>query len=120
MTIESLIDRDGSSCVWCGREPWRSDLTTEHLVPRTRGGRTSAENLAVACRACNRRRGTRPVVAHVRTLFDEGGRPRAVQLLDGLARLAESDRRDLADYGRRQHTLLRRLLDERAALPTGS
>jgi hypothetical protein len=116
MDITDLISRDGARCVWCGREPWRTDLTAEHLVPRSRGGRTSAENLTVACRACNRRRGTRPVVAHVRSLLDEGGRPSAELLLAGLARLAESDRRDLAAYGARQHALLARLLDERARL----
>ena len=119
MILETLIDRDGTHCVWCGREPWRTDLTAEHLVPRTRGGRTSPENLAVACRACNKRRGTRPVVAHLRTLLDEGGQPCAERLLTGLARLAESDRQDLAAYGQRQHVLLARLLDERASLPAG-
>lgn len=120
MTLEALIERDGCSCVWCGRELWRNDLTAEHLVPRSRGGRTSPENLTIACRACNRRRGTRPVVAHVRSLLDEGANLRRDRLLDSLSRLAGSDRRDLAAYGARQHALLVRLLDERpvaAALP---
>ena len=117
MTLELLIERDGATCVWCGHAPWRGDLTAEHIVPRARGGRTSPENLAVACRACNRRRGTRPVVAHVRSLLDEGGRPSGEQLLVTLDRLSGSDRRDLAAYGTRQRILLRRLLDERASDP---
>ena len=116
MDLSDLIQRDGAMCVWCGREPWRTDLTAEHLVPRARGGRTSAENLTVACRACNRRRGTRPVVAHVRSLLDEGGRPCGDRLLAGLGRLADSDRRDLAAYGARQYALLERLLGERARM----
>jgi hypothetical protein len=115
--LATLIERDGTACVWCGREPWRTDLTAEHLVPRTRGGRTSPENLTVACRACNRRRGTRPVVAHVRTLLDEGEHPRGDHLLVSLGRLADSDRREMAAYGQRQHALLTRLLAERAAPP---
>lgn len=115
VTLEALIERDGTSCVWCGKDVWRTDLTAEHLVPRSRGGRTSPENLTVACRACNRRRGTRPVVAHVRSLLDEGATPRRDRLLVSLSRLAESDRRDLAAYGARQHALLMRLLDERPA-----
>jgi hypothetical protein len=115
--LDTLIQRDGAACVWCGREPWHTDLTAEHLVPRTRGGRTSPENLTVACRACNRRRGTRPVVAHVRTLLDEGGRPRGDHLLVSLSRLADSDRREMAAYGQRQHALLAKLLAERAAPP---
>ena len=117
MTLEALIERDGTSCVWCGREMWRTDLTAEHLVPRSRGGRTSPENLTVACRACNRRRGTRPVVSHVRSLLDEGATPQPDRLLVSLGRLAESDRRDLAAYGARQHALLARLLHERPLAP---
>jgi hypothetical protein len=113
VTIQALIDRDGATCVWCGRAPWRTDLTAEHIVPRARGGRSSPENLTIACRDCNKRRGTRPVVAYVRSLLDEGGHPRADSLLLGLGRLAGSDRRDLAAYGQRQLVLLERLLAER-------
>lgn len=119
MTLDALIERDGGACVWCGREPWRRDLTTEHLVPRARGGRTSPENLTVACRPCNRRRGTRPVVAFVRAQLDAGMRPRSDVLATTLGRLADSDRRDLADYGRRQQALLTRLLGDIPLRPGG-
>jgi len=94
MTLDALIERDGAVCVWCGRAPWRTDLTAEHIVPRSRGGRTSPENLTIACRVCNKRRGTKPVVAFVRSLLDEGVSPRSDALLIGLGRLAGSDRRD--------------------------
>ncbi len=112
MTLDALIERDGAHCVWCGRAPWRTDLTAEHIVPRSRGGRTSPENLTIACRICNKRRGTKPVVAFVRVLLDEGVYPRSDSLRAGLGRLAASDRRDLAAYGARQLALLERLLDE--------
>jgi HNH endonuclease len=117
MTLEALIERDGASCVLCGRAPWRTDLTAEHLVPRSRGGRTSPENLTIACRSCNKRRGTKPVVAYVRSLLQEGGCPQGEALLVCLTRLTSSDRRDLAAYGTRQLALLERLLDERSGAP---
>lgn len=117
MTLDALIERDGAVCVWCGRAPWRSDLTAEHIVPRSRGGRTSPENLTIACRSCNKRRGTKPVVAYVRSLLDEGVCPRGDSLLLGLSRLAGSDRRDLAAYGTRQLALLQRLLEEQPEAP---
>jgi hypothetical protein len=112
VTLDALIERDGTVCVWCGREPWRRDLTAEHLMPRSRGGRTSPENLTVACRPCNKRRGTRPVVAFARAQIDAGAPVRTEVLSDTLARLSDSDRRDLAGYGQRQHGLLQRLLAE--------
>jgi hypothetical protein len=117
MTLDALIERDGAVCVWCGRAPWRTDLTAEHIVPRSRGGRTSPENLTVACRACNKRRGTKPVVSFVRSLLEEGISPRSESLRVGLGRLAASDRRDLAAYGTRQLALLERLLEERPGAP---
>ena len=102
LTVDQLIERDGPSCVWCGRSPWRRDLTLEHVVPRSRGGHLTAENALVACRGCNRRRGSRPVDAYVRQLLREG---RAVDLAAvhaALARLAASPRRAHRDAAVRQ------------------
>jgi hypothetical protein len=50
--------RDGARCVWCGRvcgglvRP-----TTDHLVPKVKGGPSWLENEVVACGRCNRERG---------------------------------------------------------------
>ena len=66
--VEQLIERDGPECVWCGRELWRSDLTLDHVVPRSRGGHMTSENALLACRSCNGRRGSRPVDAVRRSL----------------------------------------------------
>ena len=111
VTLQSLIARDGPTCVWCGREPWTADLTVEHLLPRSRSGRGVPENLAVACRTCNRRRRSKPVSAYVRAQLDAGRRPRVDLLTAALTRLSESAAREHAEYGRRQLALLRRLGD---------
>jgi 5-methylcytosine-specific restriction endonuclease McrA len=109
VTREQLIGRDGRICVWCGREPWTADLTAEHLLPRSRRGRTVPENLAIACRPCNKRRRTKPVVAYVRSQREDGYEPR-VDLLEGaLARLSRSASPAQAAYARRQLALLGRL-----------
>src|SRR5918999_2035746 len=91
--VEELIARDGSACVWCGRELWLRDLTREHVVPRSRGGHMTAENAVVACRACNRRRGYKPVDAYVRELQREGADVDLRALRRALGRLARSSRR---------------------------
>ena len=106
LNIEQLIERDGSSCVWCGRRLWRGDLTVEHVVPRSRGGHLTAENALVACRSCNRRRGSRPVDAYVRDLLREGADVDLVALRDSLRRLSRSERRAHREAAARQ---LRRL-----------
>lgn len=95
------------ACIWCGQTRW---LTVEHLLPRSRGGRGHAENLAPACRACNRRRGSRPVAAVVRERLRAGDPVPAEPLLAALERLSRSPSAPHAAYGARQLALVRELL----------
>jgi hypothetical protein len=104
--VEQLIERDGPSCVWCGRRLWRRDLTLEHVIPRSRGGHMTADNAVVACRSCNKRRGSRPVDAYVRELMREGARVDLEALRNSLRRLSRSERRVQREAAVRQ---LRRL-----------
>jgi 5-methylcytosine-specific restriction endonuclease McrA len=51
-------ERDGARCVWCRREcTGLVRPTTDHLVPKVKGGPSWAENEVVACGRCNRERG---------------------------------------------------------------
>jgi 5-methylcytosine-specific restriction endonuclease McrA len=109
MTVHALIRRDGDVCIWCGRKLWPRDLTAEHLLPRARHGHALAENLAVACRACNKRRGTRSVTAYVRAQLGAGEQPPVDLLLQALERLRESRSRRHAEYACRELHLLGRL-----------
>lgn len=54
-----IVERDGDSCVWCGRSVGTALViaTTEHLVPRIKGGPSWIENEVAACRRCNGERG---------------------------------------------------------------
>jgi 5-methylcytosine-specific restriction endonuclease McrA len=109
MTLENLITRDGGVCIWCGRELWRRDLTAEHILPRARSGRGVPENLAVACRRCNKHRRTKSVAAYVRAQRSSGAEPRLDLLTAALERLSQSAASAHAEYGQRQLTLLDRL-----------
>lgn len=48
--------RDRFSCQYCGDE---EDLTFDHLIPRSKGGRTTWENVVTACAPCNLLKGGR-------------------------------------------------------------
>ncbi len=52
----NLFLRDGFACQYCGAA---EDLTFDHLVPRSKGGRTTWENIVTACAPCNLRKGGR-------------------------------------------------------------
>jgi hypothetical protein len=58
--MEVILDRDGGACVWCGRLfEGLVAATTEHLVPKIKGGPSWLENEVAACRRCNGLRGHR-------------------------------------------------------------
>ncbi len=50
--------RDHWSCQYCGDEFRTSDLTFDHVIPRSRGGRTSWDNIVAACHDCNLLKGS--------------------------------------------------------------
>lgn len=48
--VRVVTERDAAECVYCGSE---FDISIDHLKPESRGGRSSVDNLACACRRCN-------------------------------------------------------------------
>lgn len=51
--------RDEWECQYCSRHHKTNELTFDHVIPRSRGGRTSWDNIVAACQACNTRKGSR-------------------------------------------------------------
>ncbi|WP_337845824.1 HNH endonuclease [Thermus sp.] len=63
----NVLRRDRYTCQYCGRQG--GDLTVDHVLPKSRGGRSTWENLVAACRACNLKKGDRtPEEAGMRLL----------------------------------------------------
>ena len=57
LTKRNILKRDSHQCQYCG---CRDDkLTVDHIVPRTRGGKSTWENLVCACISCNNKKGDR-------------------------------------------------------------
>jgi len=73
----NLFLRDEFSCQYCGA---RGDLTFDHVVPRTRGGRTSWENVVAACSKCNLRKGSRSLKQSGLSLRKPIRKPQAEEL----------------------------------------
>jgi 5-methylcytosine-specific restriction endonuclease McrA len=65
-----LFARDRYLCAYCGRAFHPDDLTREHIVPSSRGGRDSWMNCITACRGCNGRKADRlPEEARMSLLY---------------------------------------------------
>ena len=72
----NIYARDGNLCQYCGHKFPTSELTLDHVLPRSQGGISSWENLVCACVACNSRKGGRtPTQAHMK-LIRKAVRPR--------------------------------------------
>lgn len=98
--LREVLRRDGETCIWCGRR--FGELvrpTTEHVVPKARGGPSWAENEVAACRRCNAERGHRSAVEWLEECQRRGWSPdadrlvRVLQLLDGAIRDRGGQRR---------------------------
>ncbi len=55
----NLFLRDQWSCQYCGDHFKANDLTFDHVVPRSKGGHSTWENIVAACQPCNIRKGHR-------------------------------------------------------------
>lgn len=49
----NIFRRDRMTCQYCGRRPRSDELTIDHVVPRSQGGKSTWENSVLACVRCN-------------------------------------------------------------------
>jgi 5-methylcytosine-specific restriction endonuclease McrA len=91
LTNRELFLRDAYLCMYCGGNFHESNLTRDHVIPMSRGGKDKWSNVMTACRCCNTRKGNRkPEEAHMPLL--------AVPYVPNWAEyLALSNRKILAD-----------------------
>ena len=57
ITRRAVFARDRWTCQYCGHE--RGNLTVDHVVPRSKGGPSTWDNIVTCCAPCNRRKGDR-------------------------------------------------------------
>jgi 5-methylcytosine-specific restriction endonuclease McrA len=53
----NIYARDNNTCQYCGRRLPRTELNLDHVIPRSRGGMSTWENVVCSCHSCNRRKG---------------------------------------------------------------
>lgn len=55
----NIYERDGYTCQYCGKHSTSKDLNLDHVVPKSKGGKTSWKNIVTSCISCNSRKGNR-------------------------------------------------------------
>jgi 5-methylcytosine-specific restriction endonuclease McrA len=58
ITRRAVFARDNWTCQYCGA---RSNLTVDHVIPRSKGGSSNWDNIVASCAPCNRRKGDLPL-----------------------------------------------------------
>jgi 5-methylcytosine-specific restriction endonuclease McrA len=77
LSRKNILLRDRNTCQYCGEVLSSGELTLDHVVPRSRGGTSTWENLVACCHPCNRQKGNQlPLEAEMRLLRE----PRAFNL----------------------------------------
>src|SRR3979411_143193 len=77
LSRKNILLRDRNTCQYCSTALSSGELTLDHVIPRSRGGLSTWENLVACCHACNRRKGNQfPPEAGMKLMRE----PRAVNL----------------------------------------
>src|SRR5262245_58049745 len=78
----NIFARDNNQCQYCGKKYATSELSLDHVVPRSQGGASTWENVVCACVSCNVRKGGRtPKQAHL-SLIRKPEKPKRSPLLN--------------------------------------
>lgn len=72
----NIYVRDRNRCQYCGRKFPTSELSLDHVIPISRGGRSTWENVVCACLACNVRKGNKLVAESGMDLIRHPTRPK--------------------------------------------
>ncbi|MEM1093022.1 MAG: HNH endonuclease [Bacteroidota bacterium] len=78
LSRKNVLRRDRFRCQYCGH---RDDLTIDHVMPRSRGGRDTWENLVAACVKCNSRKGNKTPEEALMPLLRKPFRPSHVMFI---------------------------------------
>lgn len=71
----NIYARDGYRCQYCGKKMPASDLTYDHVVPKSQRGATSWTNIVTCCHPCNRQKGNRTPREAQMTLLSQPKQP---------------------------------------------
>lgn len=59
LSRKNILLRDQNTCMYCGNHFSPSELTLDHVLPRSRGGDSTWDNLVACCKRCNHRKGNK-------------------------------------------------------------
>ena len=89
---QNIYLRDKYRCQYCGLKHPTEDLTYDHVLPKSRGGKTEWENIVTCCIGCNRQKGGRTPTEARMNLVRKPTRPSwvpAIKITIGLKQIPQ-------------------------------
>lgn len=80
LSKKNILRRDGGKCQYCGTT--KGILTIDHVIPKSRGGEASWENLTTACFNCNNKKGNKTPIEAKMPLLSSPHKPNYVLYLN--------------------------------------
>ena len=77
----NIFARDRNRCQYCGKKYPTSELSLDHVIPRSMGGKSVWENMVCACTECNVKKGGRTPKRAGLTLIQKPIRPKRNPLI---------------------------------------
>lgn len=96
LTRRNIIARDQNTCQYCGKKS--ANITVDHVIPKSRGGDLSWENVVAACQACNLKKGNKTPEEANMILFRRPKRPKIPSNLLDIIRCAKSQYHEWIKY----------------------
>ena len=90
-TRKNILIRDRHHCQYCGVHCKSSNVTIDHILPRSLGGKTVWSNVVAACHSCNRKKGDRLLHRSGFALKTKPKSPIWYDLIDEFDELAAKD-----------------------------
>lgn len=68
---KQFIGKRWLPCFFCGKRLTRNEATVDHILAKSKGGKSSAKNFAIACVQCNQLKADKPtdLQTHVNAQF---------------------------------------------------
>lgn len=108
--ISALVVRDGPYCVWCSRRIGleAGDCTRDHLIAKSKGGKSGIDNYVLACKRCNSKRKSKTAQNWLVLCEKQGQMVRRKVLESALTRASEADMTRVSKLSKRARRLRRK------------
>jgi len=88
LSRKNILRRDNHRCQYCGSTTY---LTIDHVIPKSKGGEDSWENLTTACIRCNNKKGSRSPEDAKMVLYSKPKRPSHITFIKNFAGKVDED-----------------------------